>query len=260
MMPTPETEDLLRGISAVVFDLDGTLYLGDRLVDGALDLLNFLKDRSIQPFYCTNNTSKSRQQLFEKLSGMGIPLDPGQVYGSGRATALFVREAGFRTVFCIGTEGLKGELRAAGVMACDDDSAAEALVVGMDTDFDAAKLSGAVRVMNRGCTAIACNRDRRYPVGDGRTLPACDAIVTAIERASGKRIPLAVGKPNPYMLELLGNDWNLKMAEILVVGDSYASDIAMARQCGCKSILISRRKHSGTLVAESIREVGRLLV
>ena len=242
-----------------LFDLDGTLYLGDRVVDGALDLLKFLEDRSIQPFCCTNNTSKSTKQLSEKLSRLGIPIAPGRVYGSGRATALFVKEMGHRTVYCIGTDGLKGELHDAGVQTCEDDSKGDALVVGLDTDFNATKLSGAVRVMNRGGAAIACNRDSRYPVENGKTLPACGSIVSAIEKASGKRIPWAVGKPNPYMLKLLGDDWKLKMEEILVIGDSYASDIAMARQCGCKSILISGRKYPGTLVVESVLQMRHIM-
>lgn len=250
---------LPRDINAVVFDLDGTIYLGDRLVDGALSLFKCLEDHSLKSFYITNNSSKSRKQLVEKLSGMGISLDLRQVYGAAYAMAAFVREKGFRSVFCIGAQGLREELSHVGVRFCEDEHQAEALIIGMDKDFDNVKLTKAVRIMKRGCMAIVCSRDSQYPIENGRIMPGCGPIAASIEKASGLKIHCSVGKPNRYMIDLLCGDWNLKPQELLVVGDTYSTDILMARRSGSKSILISKKKYKSTVVVPHLSMITQLL-
>jgi HAD superfamily hydrolase (TIGR01450 family) len=253
-------ESLLLGIKAVVLDLDGTIYLGNRLIEGVLDLLDLFESRSLMPFFFTNNSTKSRKQLFEKLAGMGIRLELKQVYGTAYATAVFVQERGLQRVFCIGRQGLRRELKEKGVVVCEDERLTEALIIGMDTKFDRAKLSKAIQVMKRGGTAIACNRDDSYPGENGEMLPGCGSIVAAIESESGKKVQYLVGKPDTFMLKLLTKDWNLNMNEILVVGDSYSSDIAMAHKSGSKSILISKKKYPDTVVMENIMQIRRFLI
>lgn len=254
-----QSDYLFRGIKAVVLDLDGTIYLGDRLIEGVLVLLNLFESYSVTPFFFTNNSSESRKQLFEKLLGMGIRLELKQVYGTGYATAVFVQEKGFQRVFCIGQKGLREELNTMRIDVCEDERMAEALIIGMDTDFDRVKLSKALHIMKMGGTAIACNRDNFYPGENGRMLPGCGSIVAAIESASGKKVQYLIGKPNTFMLKLLNKDWNLNMKEILVIGDTYSSDIAMAKRCGSKSILISKKKYRDTVAVENIMQIEQFL-
>ena len=116
--------DLSQGIKAVLFDLDGTLYLGNQLVDGVADVLNGLADHDLKPLYVTNNSSKSRKQLLQKLTGMGIRLELRQIYGAGYAAAVYAKEQGFRKIFCIGTQGLRDELEGVGIHACEDEQEA----------------------------------------------------------------------------------------------------------------------------------------
>ncbi|MFZ4439211.1 MAG: HAD-IIA family hydrolase [Syntrophales bacterium] len=251
---------LLDGIKAILFDLDGTVYLGNQAVDGVVDLLSGLADHAFNLMYITNNSSKSRNQLLEKLNGMGIRSDLQQVYGAGYAAALYAREQGYRKIFCIGTQGLRGEIKAVGIQICEDEQDAEALIVGMDTDFDNIKLARALNVLKKGCAAIACSRENHYPVERGIVLPACGSIVAAIEGASGRKIGCIIGKPNPYMLGLLCHDWTLKAQEILVVGDSYATDIIMAKRFGCKSILMSRKKYKTTITVDNVQTLKKILL
>jgi HAD superfamily hydrolase (TIGR01450 family) len=250
--------DLSQGIKAVLFDLDGTLYLGNQLVDGVADVLNGLADHDLKPLYVTNNSSKSRKQLLQKLTGMGIRLELRQIYGAGYAAAVYAKEQGFRKIFCIGTQGLRDELEGVGIHACEDEQEAEALIIGMDPDFDDMKLAAAVKLLKRRCTAIACNKEIRYPGEHGKVLPGCGSIVAAVENASGNKIKRVVGKPSPHMLNLLCHDWNLKAQDILVVGDTYATDVIMAKRFGSKSILISRKKYKTTLVVDNVQKIREI--
>ncbi len=189
---------------------------------------------------------------------MGLRLELGQVYGAAYAAAAYARERGFRKVLCIGATGLQTELRRRGIDLCEDDREAEALVVGMDRQFDGQKLARAVRLLKRGCPAMACSRERLYPVEDGRFLLACGSIVEAIEKAGGRRIDWIVGKPNPHMLRLLCSDWDLTARELLVVGDTYGTDIVMARKFGCRSILIAKKNYKTTTVVSHVGRIGAL--
>lgn len=249
---------LFDGIKAILFDLDGTIYLGNQLVDGVADVLSDLADHALKPLYVTNNSSKSRNQLLQKLTGMGIHPELRQIYGAGYAAAVYADRQGLRKVFCIGAQGLRDEIRGVGIHVCEDEQEAEALIVGMDINFDDMKLARAVSLMKRGCTAIACSRENHYPVEHGMVLPACGSIVAAIERASGKKIGYVAGKPNPYMLNLLCHDWNLKAQEILIVGDTYATDVIMAKKFGSKSILISKKKYKTTIVVDNVQRIKEI--
>lgn len=228
-------------IKAVVFDLDGTIYRGNELIRGAASVLRLLVRRGFQVLYFTNNSTRARAQIKEKLSRMGLNLELRQVYNSSYATGMYLRQNGFKKVFCIGTEGLISELKTQGIQITEQKP--EAIVVGLDPEFDYRKLAMALRVFHKTkCPIIACNLDRNYPVEDG-LIPGCGPIVSSIEDACGKKTDAVIGKPNTFMLEMLLEDWGLKKEDILVVGDSYESDIVMARRFNCKSVLISGPGH-----------------
>jgi len=249
---------LSEGIKTVLFDLDGTIYLGNQLIDGVANVLNGLADRALKLLYVTNNSTKSRKQLLQKLIGMGIRLEHRQVYGTGYAAAVYAKEQGCRKIFCIGTQGLRDEVGYVGIHVCEDEQEADAIIIGMDPDFDDMKLAKAVKLMKRGCLAIACNKESHYPGEHRVVLPGCGLIVAAVENASGRKIQCVVGKPNTYMLSLLCDEWNLKAREILVVGDTYATDVVMARRFGSKSILISKKTYKSTIVVDHIQRIKEI--
>ncbi|NLU49345.1 MAG: HAD-IIA family hydrolase [Syntrophomonadaceae bacterium] len=252
----------MTGIKAIAFDLDGTIWFGEQVAAGAPELVSYLQGKGIRVFYFTNNSSKSRRQVAEKLTRMGFAPRAGEVYTSAYATAVYAAENGVQDVYCIGSPGLLEELAAHGVQVLDDEEAARALIIGLDVEFNYTRLAKALRLLQRGCPAIACNRDRNYPVENDRLLPGCGAIVAAIEESFGVKVDYAVGKPNTYMMELLSRDWKLANQEILVVGDTYTSDIEMARRFGCPSVLISaepKPEAAETIVVARLADIRKLI-
>jgi len=246
---------------AVAFDLDGTIYYGNSLIDGAKELVGFLQSKNIRVFYFSNNSMRTRKDIYEKLSGMGLELNSNEVYNSAYATAVYAKKKGIKKVCCVGSPGLLRELENSGVAVTEDETQAEALIAGLDTHFDYEKLSKALVVITRDVPFIACNLDRNYPVGNGKLLPGCGPIIAAIGYSLNKEPDFIVGKPNTYMLDLLSKEHKVAVHDILVVGDTYDSDIAMANRAGCHSILISEEVggYNDTVVANNPEDVLNIL-
>lgn len=244
------------------FDLDGTVYTGNSIIDGAADLIHHLNHGGIKVIFFTNSSTRTRKQLLEKLTRMGLSTDLPNIYSSAYATAVFAAEKSWANVMCIGTEGLINELEDHGVNVTNDSSIADALVIGLDLEFTYNKLAAIMPLKDRNTPIVACNRDNSFPVEDGKLLPGCGPIVAAVEAALGRKIDYLVGKPNTYMLDLLSTDLDLKRTDIVVVGDSLESDIEMAHKYGCKSFLISRQLSAapaGTIIVREIGEIGHHL-
>lgn len=247
---------LLHNIKAIAFDLDGTIYFGEKLAGGVIEMLNFLEQKKIRIFYFTNNSVKTRKQIFEKLTRLGIKTRLVDVYNSAYASAIYAKSNNFKKIFCCGSADLKNQFLEEGLSLANIDEIADAVFIGLDVGFDYKQMSETLAVVQKSkCQLIACNIDRNYPVENEVLMPGCGAIVAAIENCSEKKIDFIVGKPSSYMLELLMKDHQITKEEILVVGDSYASDIMMAKNFGCKSILISKNKKSDVETISAINEL-----
>ncbi len=246
---------MLKGIKAVAFDLDGTIYFGNTLAEGADGLVDFLVGEGIKVFYFTNNSIKTRTELKEKLTGMGLAADISQIYNSAYAAAVYVKEKGAKKVYCVGSEGLKEEIRLQGISVSSKD--VEIIVIGLDADFTYRKLADVLHIYSKtGCPIVACNRERNYPVEHGVLMPGCGPIVSSIENACATSVDYVVGKPNTYMMAILTRDWKLDSTDVLVVGDSYDSDIEMARKFSCRSVLISKSKQPDVHDAVVVRDIS----
>jgi 4-nitrophenyl phosphatase len=246
-------------IKAVAFDLDGTLYFGNKIIDGVEETIEVLYARDIEVFYFTNNSSRTREEIFDKLKKLKLPSKISNIYNSAYATGLYLKENGYKSVYCCGSEGLLNEIKGSGITCTDGVSGnPQAVVVGLDHSFDLKKMSTALNLLRHmECKFIICNRDRTYPVEDNLLMPGCGPIVAALEYATERTADVIIGKPNTYMLELLCRDWKLGNQEILVVGDTYESDIAMANNFGSRSVLIdpSGKKIDGTVTITKILDL-----
>lgn len=249
-------------IKVFAFDLDGTIYKGNTIIDGAADLIKFITNLGMKVIYFTNSSTRTREQVINKLGGMGLVTSLNEVYTSAYATAVYAAEKSYSKVWCIGADGLKAELKAFGIQITENASLADALIIGLDPEFNYSRLAEVMPFHDNGCPIIACNRDSSYPVENGRFLPGCGPIVAAVEDALGRNVDCMTGKPSIYMLGLLTTDWNYINSDIVVVGDSYESDIQMAKRYGCRSFLISsdtNQKVNGTTVVQKIGDISQYL-
>lgn len=246
-------------IKLLAFDLDGTLYIGDRAIPGAVELVRRLRgDHRV--VYFTNNSTRTNGEIREKLAGLGFACEQGEVYTSASATAVYLREARLDNIYLIGSPGLRAEIEAQGRQVVGA-AAARHLVVGLDPDFNYQKLSQALTVLSGKGKFIACNEDMTFPAGPERRLPGCGPLVAALAAAARRRPDFVVGKPNTYMLDRIAADWRVKPGEIMVVGDSFESDIAMALKYHSPAVLLGGRRHKtrGVRQIKRLGELGELL-
>ncbi|MFB3918641.1 MAG: HAD-IIA family hydrolase [Candidatus Velamenicoccus archaeovorus] len=226
----------MNKLSALAFDLDGTIYYGDRAIEGARQTLEQLASRGTRIFYFTNNSAKTREQICDKLNRLGFTAEPRQTYSASYAILRYVNDHQIRNACVVGTDALKNDLEKHGV-AVNRSADAPCVIVGFSPAFHYGDIAMAQEMIEKGARFIIANADASYPVGRDKRLPACGAMVGAIVGATSHAPDVVIGKPNTYMLELLTNDHGISRDELCVVGDSPDSDIKMAEYFKCHSIL-----------------------
>ena len=237
---------------AVIFDLDGTIYYGDKLIEGANETISILKQLNFEILFFTNNSSKSRKEIFSKLLKLGIESTLNKIYNSSYATAIYLYKNDIKDVFAIGTDSFKKELKNLSINITTPKNA-KAVVVGLNPLFTYNDISDGLQALYNGAQLIASNLDKNFPVENNQVKPGCNAIVSALIGSCSKKIDLtAIGKPNTYMLEIICKDWNLNKKNVWIVGDSKESDIEMANRYGCNSILVGQNGISIDNIIERI--------
>lgn len=232
----------LSSIHAVVFDLDGTIYCGNHLIDGASKLLEHLYQQGMQIYFCTNNSTKTRQEICAKLNALDVQVLPQKIYSAAYSAASYLKQHSYSDVYCLGNPGLHSELRSFGISIVSDPEKASVVLIGLDPSINYERISRLLPLRNKDCYLITCNRDKFFPSDNGKKHIGCGFITSLVEEVLDRKIDYTVGKPNTYMLDMLTAEHGLAMDEIVMVGDSLESDIAMANAAGCQSIYLSAQQ------------------
>ncbi len=216
-----------------VLDMDGTIYLGDKLFPWTLDFLQRVKHNNQQYIFFTNNSSKHRDAYLEKLSKMGIT--DCRVVTSGDVTIDYLkREYNSKKVFLLGTRYLRESFAQAGIVLTDD--VPDVTVVGFDTELCYERLSKACHYIRNSSPFIATHLDLNCPTEDG-FIPDCGAICALITASTSKQ-PKYLGKPFPETVDAIINVTGFKKDEIVFVGDRLYTDIAIGKNNGITSVLV----------------------
>ena len=223
---------------AVVFDLDGTIYFGNKIADFALEVISELESSGYNILFFTNNSTKTRFEILDKLACMGIKTIVEKIYTSSYASAIFLQKGNIKNIFLVGSCGFESELKEVGINTVNEYNC-EATVIGLDLNFDYEILSKALIASQKSHRIVAANADKNFPIENECLKPGANAMLSAVLGSIDDKLRLdIIGKPNPFMLEILCKDWNLDKQNIIVVGDRMESDIAMARNFDCKGILV----------------------
>lgn len=225
-------------IRHVIMDMDGVVYRGDVPVPGAIETLAALRRQGVSVAFLTNNASRHRADLVEKLLQMGLPCSIEQMWGSAYTTARYLAsQACDVRVFAIGMPGMIREFREAGLSVITQYPEATHVVVGLDRDFTYEKLTCAHRAICDGAVFIATNLDVTFPDSPSTTVPGAGALAAALQASTGVA-PQVMGKPQPTGLALIADAWGVEPASIVAVGDRLDTDIAAANAFGCMSTLV----------------------
>uniref|UniRef100_A0A8B9IQH1 Pyridoxal phosphatase n=1 Tax=Anser cygnoides TaxID=8845 RepID=A0A8B9IQH1_ANSCY len=236
--------EVLGPAQGLLFDCDGVLWAGERAVPGAPELLERLQRCGKAALFVSNNSRRSVAELelrFSRLGFRGVRAE--HVFSSALCSALFLRQRGDGggLVFVLGGEGLRGEVRAAGLRLAGEGEpggeAVRAVLVGYDEDFTFGKLAQACGYLrDPRCLLVATDPDPcRFPLCLSLP-PGTGSLTAAVETASGRKA-LVVGKPNTYMFECIVERFGVDPSRTLMVGDRLETDILFGKNCGLSTIL-----------------------
>lgn len=228
----------LRNIKLFLFDMDGTLYLGDRLYDFTKDLLAAIRNSGGRYMFMTNNSSKSVNAYIEKLKKLGIEANKEEFITSSQATTWYLKKhhAG-QTLYVCGTQSLKQELEENGFTLTEDVDKTQCIVMGFDTELNFKKLHDiSYMLCTRELPYIATNPDYVCPTEFG-SVPDCGSVCDMIFNATGKR-PVVIGKPEPLMPQLAMEHTGMSQAQTAVIGDRIYTDVKSGLNAGALAILV----------------------
>lgn len=230
-----------RLFDAYIFDMDGTIYLGDDLLPGAKRLVEGLRSLGRPVRFLSNNPTKDPQLYVEKLEKLGIPTPIEEIANTVVTTVRWLKaNHPDAVVFPISEQPLKKALAEAGIAMSEDPESIDIVIASYDRTFDYSKLQIAFDAIwfHRRAILIQTNPDRFCPFPGGRGEPDCAAITAAIEACTGVKSVANLGKPSPIMLEEALQGLDVDPAACVMVGDRLHTDIQMALDTGIASCLV----------------------
>ena len=231
----------MRRFRGYIFDLDGTIYLGERAIPGAPETVRCLRQAGCRVTFVSNKPLQPRERYAEKLTRLGIPTDPADVLTSAHVLGRWLAaQAPGAPVFVVGEPPLLAELAGFGLHITNDtrhSEEADFVVAAFDRTFDYGKLNTAFQAIRQGARFVATNADRTCPV-EGGEIPDAAAVIGAIEGCTGRKVELVAGKPSPMMIEAGLERLGVEPADCLVVGDRLETDIVMGKRAGTATALV----------------------
>lgn len=231
-----DRDNLLAQVTCFALDMDGTIYLGERWIDGAREFLERIEASGRSYVFVTNNSSKNAAVYVEKLARMGLSTGEEKIVTSGQATVWYLqRQFPGKKVFLLGNELLREEFLQAGIRLEEDDP--EVVVTAFDTSLTYQKMCRVCDFVRAGLPYLATHPDYNCPTEDG-FIPDAGAIHAFIHASAFRYPDRVIGKPNEDIITYLTTRVNAARGQIAMVGDRLYTDIAAGRKHGLKSVLV----------------------
>lgn len=226
---------LFGDIRCFLLDMDGTVYLGDHLLPGAENFISHLQSKNIPYFFLTNNSSRSRAQVADKLKHLGLAVNEDQVFTSGEATVIFLKKYHPEArLYVVGTPALEDEFRSNGFQLVEENP--DCVVLGFDTTLTYNKIWRLCDFVRAGWPYIATHPDTNCPTETG-FMPDIGAMIALVAASTGRQPDVVIGKPNTPMVEAIVEKTGVPANDLAMIGDRLYTDIAMGT-AGITTILM----------------------
>lgn len=227
----------LDQLKHIVLDLDGTIYLDEKLFEETKPFLAAIADMEIGHTFITNNNSRSRAEYLDFMRGLGLEVSEESLFTSAHATIDYLQQhlPNVRKPYILGTEGLKADCKLAGYQ--HEAESPDAVIVGFDRTLNYEKLTKAAYWIAMGLPYLATHPDRICPTKELAVLVDCGAVCAMLESATGRAPDSIPGKPSPAMMEGILRKHQLESSEAAMVGDRIYTDMKMAQSAGMMSVL-----------------------
>jgi len=226
---------ILKQKKIFILDMDGTFYLGDQILEGSLDFIKHIREKGMDFFFFTNNSSKSPEVYVEKLARMGLRVTKDKIITSGMVTIDYIKKR-FKNprIYLVGTKPLEEDFEQNGIKLVETEP--QAVVIGFDTTLTYDKIMKACHFIRQGVPFIATHPDLNCPTENG-SVPDCGAMCAMITASTGVR-PIYLGKPYPETIQYIMDTLKCKKEDMVFVGDRLNTDIAIGVKNGVTTILV----------------------
>ncbi|MBK6328523.1 MAG: HAD-IIA family hydrolase [Chloroflexi bacterium] len=256
----------MKPYDAYIFDLDGTVYLGEAMLPTALETITHLRSLGKRTVFLSNNPTHTREEYAAKLTRLGLPTPANDVINSSYVMADFLtKQMPGAKLFVVGEESLCEELRRAGFQLTDNALEVDAVIASFDRTFVYRKLQIAFDAIRHGARFFATNADRYCPVPGGGE-PDAAAMIAAIEACTGTQVEAIVGKPSHHMAEAILTLLELSPDRCIMTGDRLETDVQMGLDAGMAGTLTLTGATTEAVLAQStikptyvIRQLSDLL-
>lgn len=230
----------LDQVRCFLLDMDGTFYLGDRLLPGALEFIHLLEQRGIDFLFLTNNSSRTRKEYADKIRRMGLPLPESKIFTSGEATALYLqRQSPGAALYVVGTPALEREFADHGFHLWNnsiESSLPDYAVLGFDTTLTYEKIWKLCDLVVAGVPYIATHPDINCPTETG-FMPDIGSMIALVAASTGKQPDVIIGKPFAPIVEAVVEKLRIPIDALCMVGDRLYTDVALGKT-GITTVLV----------------------
>ena len=239
---------MMRPADACIIDLDGTVYVSDVVVPGAVDAITSVRDAGLPLCFATNTTRRPRSELVTRLDAMGITIDAHELFTAPVAAARWLAAAGAERLSLLLAEATFEEFDGFTL----EDSNPDHVVVGdLGEEWTYDRLNSAFRALMGGARLVAIQKNRFWDPGHGLCLDA-GPFVAALEYAGGSEAVL-VGKPSTPFFVTAADSLGMPTGRVAVVGDSVANDVVGGQKAGCLGVAV----RTGTFRSEHLEGLDR---
>jgi len=221
-----------------IFDLDGTVYLSERLIPRADEVVAGLRRQGGRVAFLSNKAIQTRETYAAKLNRLGIPVRTDDVINSSLVTArCLAQEAPSARIYVVGERSLVEELQRAGLRPAADPLRTDFVILSFDRTFHYGKLHFAYIAVMHGARIWATNADRTCPFEEGQ-VPDAASVIGAVEACTGAKVERVLGKPSPDIMRVAAEQMGVPLAECIMVGDRLETDMVMGRAAGAATALV----------------------
>ena len=256
----------------IIFDMDGTVYLGKNLIDGSKEAFESLKKNNIEYVFFTNNSSHDLNFYYEKIKNFGIECDKEKNFYSSTEVAIsYLKEKGLNTIYVVGNKSLKDKLSRdfKVITKYDENIEIDGVLAGFSTELVYQELRDAcLYLQTRDVPFFATNGDYRCPIEDGLYIPDCGGMIEWMRLVTNKKARV-MGKPDPEVIYTLAKKFNVKLDEVLVVGDRIYTDILVGVNAKVDTVMVlsgettmedlKNYSYKPTYILDSIKDLPNLL-
>ncbi|MCE1189051.1 MAG: HAD-IIA family hydrolase [Ignavibacteria bacterium] len=235
-MPTRDKKNLLTRYQGYIFDLDGTVYRGEHLIEGAVDVFKELRRLGKKVVCVSNKTTGTVAEYHQFLAGKGIQIEKKHIMNATMVTRNFLkRNYAGKTFYAIGEKAFITEIKSAGLVYSENPQKVDILLITLDRFCTFQKLEIASRCLENGAKFFAANIDTTCPVENGEIWDA-GSTIAALEKRSRRKLELHFGKPSAFMVAAFLEYMQLPPEKLVIIGDRVETDILMGNQAGIDTI------------------------